>query len=66
MNLYTLKQFLSKHPFLTLGGLRYKMHKANENGLAVSGAIIRDGKKLLIDEDKFFDWFKSITTSYNK
>lgn len=66
MNLYTLKQFVSKHPFLTIGGLRYKLTHANENGLATSGAIIRDGKKLLIDEAKFFDWFKSITTNYNQ
>lgn len=66
MNLFTVKQFAEKHPFLTYGGLRYKINQSGTNGLAVSGALIRDGRKLLIDEDKFFDWFKSITTNYNQ
>lgn len=66
MNLYTIKQFAEKHKFLTFGGLRYKIAQAKSNGLATSGALVRDGHKVLIDEDKFFEWFKSITTSYNQ
>jgi hypothetical protein len=66
MNLYTVKQFAEKHRFLTYGGLRWKIHHSSTNGLAVSGALVRDGRKLFIDEDKFFEWYKSITTLHNQ
>jgi len=64
MNLYNVKNFSAKYPYLTVGGLRYKLFKAHENGLAESGAIVRDGRRLLIDEDKFFVWYEKHLNSY--
>lgn len=28
------------------------------NGLKASGAIIRNGRRILIDEEKFFNWLR--------
>jgi hypothetical protein len=58
MQLFTVKQFAERWPYLTYGGLRYKIFNQYDNGLFASGAIIKDGKKVLIDEDKFFAWLK--------
>ncbi len=38
------------------GGVRWQIFNADTNGLAESGAIVRIGRKLLIDEDKYFAW----------
>lgn len=59
---YTPRQFSEKHPAFPLGGLRHLIFHENENGLAKSGAIIRVGGKVLIDETRFFDWVKSHAT----
>lgn len=58
-NLYTVKQFSAKHPGLTIGGLRSLIFNERTNGLAKSGAIVRIGRKVLIDEAKFFAWVKA-------
>jgi hypothetical protein len=55
-NLLTVVQFSQKHPAFPIGGLRYRIFHERTNGLAESGAIIRIGRKVLIDEAKFFDW----------
>ena len=58
--LFTPKKLCQKHDdALAMGGLRDWIFKENENGLAESGAIIRVGRKVLIDEDKFFEWLTS-------
>jgi hypothetical protein len=57
--LSTVNQFAEKHPAFTTGGLRAWIFNENTNGLAVSGAIVRIGRKVLIDEAKFFDWVQS-------
>jgi len=57
--LLTVNQFTQKHPAFPIGGLRYRIFNEKENGLADSGAIIRYGRKVLIDETKFFDWVVS-------
>jgi len=54
--LLTVAQFSQKHPAFPIGGLRYSIFNEHQNGLAESGAIIRNGRKVLIDETKFFDW----------
>ena len=54
--LSTVNQFTEKQPAFTLGGLRSLIFHENSNGLAKSGAIIRIGRKVLIDEIKFFNW----------
>ena len=55
----TVQQFTQKHKAFTLGGLRSLIFNENTNNLAKSGAIVRIGRKVLIDEAKFFDWVQS-------
>lgn len=59
-NLFAVKNFQQKHiNFLTMGGLRFQIFNADKNGLAASGAIIRVGGKVLIDEAKYFSWIEA-------
>lgn len=58
-NLLTVKQLCKKHPALAVGGVRFQIFNENINGLSESGAIIRMGRKVLIDEDKYFGWVLS-------
>ncbi|MEQ1637821.1 MAG: hypothetical protein ABL903_14145 [Methylococcales bacterium] len=50
----TVNQFCDKHPAFKVGGVRDKIFHSETNGLAKSGAIIRDGRKVLINETKWF------------
>jgi len=52
----TVVQFSQKHPAFPIGGLRFRIFNEHQNGLANSGAIIRNGRRVLIDEAKFFEW----------
>jgi hypothetical protein len=52
----TVNQFADKHPAFTKGGLRALIFNGNTNNLAKSGAVVRIGRKVLIDETKFFNW----------
>ncbi|MCF7986371.1 MAG: hypothetical protein K9L60_02300 [Methylovulum sp.] len=53
---FTVKHFTEFHRAYTAGGVRALIFKEHSNGLAKSGAIIRIGRKVLIDEAKFFAW----------
>lgn len=56
-NLFAVKAFQQKYcNFLTMGGLRFQIFHEETNGLAASGAIVRLGRKILIDEQKYFAW----------
>ncbi|MEY3760329.1 MAG: hypothetical protein RIR39_1820 [Pseudomonadota bacterium] len=55
----TVNQFIEKHPAFTTGGIRALIFNENTNGLKLSGAIIRIGRKVLIDESKFFSWVQA-------
>ena len=55
-NLHTVPQFVEKHPAFTLGGIRWQIFNEDNNGLKESGAIIRLGRKVLIDTNRYFDW----------
>jgi hypothetical protein len=55
----TVQQFKAKHTAFTNGGIRSMIFNEYQNGLAKSGAIIRIGRKVLIDEAKFFGWVES-------
>lgn len=57
--LNTVKQHASKHPAFTEAALRMLIFNEQQNGLAKSGAIVRVGRKVLIDEAKFFAWIES-------
>ncbi len=53
--LSTVKQFCEKYPAFPEGGVRHKIFNEHENGLAEAGAIVRDGRKVLIHEERYFD-----------
>jgi hypothetical protein len=55
-NYLTVKQFVAKHKAFSNGGMRWQIHKEESNGLKGSGAVIRNGARILIDEEKYFDW----------
>ena len=65
----TVEQFSNDNPFFTASALRNLIFKADErqtsngeiagNGLLQCGAIIRIGRKVLINEDRFFQWIES-------
>ena len=55
----TVNQFTAKHTAFNLGGLRSLIFNEHQNGLAKSGAIVRIGRKVLIDENLFFSWVQS-------
>lgn len=52
----TVRQMSEKHRAFTEGGLRWQIFHEQTNGLAESGAILRCGRKVLIDEDRYFAW----------
>jgi hypothetical protein len=68
MQLHTTRQFSSKHLAFTQPALRNLIWKAQRrqstkgeipgNGLIEAGAIVRIGRKVLIDEERFFDWVR--------
>ena len=56
-NLETVRTLAQKHTdVLTEGGIRSQIFNEDNNGLKESGAIIRVGRKVLIDTDRYFDW----------
>jgi hypothetical protein len=54
----TVKQFCHKYPAFTEGGIRDRIFHADSNGLKKFGAILRNGRRVLIDEEKFFNWLR--------
>ena len=57
--LLTVIQFSAKHSFATPGGLRFQIFNARENGLEKTGAIVRIGRRVLVNEEKYFAWIES-------
>jgi len=56
-NLETVRTLAQKYPdVITEGGLRWEIFNKNKNGLSNSGAILKRGRKILIDRDRYFDW----------
>lgn len=62
--LLTVRQFSDKHPAFTQGAIRNliflaknrKTSKGTIEGNGLNVALVRIGRKLLIDETKFFLW----------
>lgn len=54
----TVQQFAKRHLAFTVGGLRHEIFNSETNGLAESGAIIRNGGKVLIKESAYFNWIE--------
>lgn len=55
--LLTVSQFVEKHSWATKGGLRGLLFNRKKNGLDV--AVVRLGRRLLLDEEQFFQWLES-------
>jgi hypothetical protein len=55
----TVSQFTAKHNAFNTGGMRALIFNEHQNGLAKSGAVVRLGRKVLIDENLFFAWVQS-------
>jgi len=56
---YSIEQFCRRNPVFTPASVRWLVFRANENGIEASGAIIRNGRSIVIDEPAFFSWFRS-------
>ena len=54
-NLRTVSQFAESSPF-SEASVRWMIHKAGDNGLAAAGAIVRVGRRVYIDAERFDAW----------
>ena len=54
--LRTVPQFCDENRFVTEGGLRFQIFNEEKNGLKEAGAIVRIGRKILIDVPRYFHW----------
>ena len=64
--LLNVKQFCERHPGFTQAGIRNLIHCSNErvrskgllpgNGLKEAGAFLKCGRRIVIDEGRFFAW----------
>ena len=54
--LYTVKQFSARNPAFSEGSLRWLLFNARQNKL--EAAVVRVGRRVLIDEDRFFAWLE--------
>ena len=55
----TVKQFSDKHPAFTEASLRALIFNAGTNGLNEAGAIVRIGRKVLVNDAKFWGWIEA-------
>jgi hypothetical protein len=61
-NLLTVRQFSQKHSAFPEGGLRFRIFNAETNGMKTAGVLVRNGRRVLIDEECFFEWLCSRDT----
>ena len=47
----------------TEGQIRWLIFQAKQNGLEQAGAIVRVGRRVFIDEPKFFSWMRTTRAS---
>lgn len=52
----TIKQFITENQAFSEGGLRWEIFNEDTNGLKESGAILRNGRKVLIHVPRYFRW----------
>ena len=56
MNITTVTRFAEKHDGNTEQSIRWAVFKADQNGLAESGAMFRKGRRVFIVEDRYLNW----------
>lgn len=55
----TVKQLARQQPALTEGATRWAIFNEDNNGLAESGAVVRVGRRVLIDPEMFLAWMRT-------
>ena len=55
-DLFTVAQFSERRQAWSQASLRNLILNAEHNGLAEAGAIVRCGRRVLLDEEAFFRW----------
>jgi hypothetical protein len=55
----TVQQFSKRHQAFTTGMLRSLIFNEHHNGLTSFNAVVRIGRKVLINESNFFTWVES-------
>ena len=63
--IFTVPQFVNAQPWVTLGGLRSQLFNRKQNGLELVGAILRCGRKILIDGPKYIEWLRHPSSQSN-
>ena len=53
--LFTVEQFCQREPAFKVGGVRWLIFK-DAASLESAGALVRLGRRVLIDRPKFFGW----------
>lgn len=58
---YRVRQFVERHrgEGWTEPAVRWLIFQARNNGLEDSGAIVRLGRRVFIDEPRFYGWLRS-------
>lgn len=54
-NLKSVARFAQESPF-TEGQIRWWVFRAPVNGMSAAGAIVRIGRRVFVDVDRFDDW----------
>ena len=54
--LRTVTQLCDEHKAFTPGSIRWLLFNGKTNGLEASGAVVRIGRRVLINVDQFFAW----------
>jgi len=55
----TVQEYVRRHTWPPIGGLRHLVRNSATNGLDEVGALMRVGRRLLIDEKVFMEWMGS-------
>lgn len=54
----TVEQTANAIPALTQSSIRWQLFNRELNGLSSSGAIIQNGRRILIDLPKYLEWLR--------
>ena len=52
----TVQQYVATHPYYSMSSFRWILFGRHTNGLAKAGAVIKIGKKILIDSEMVEKW----------
>ena len=55
----TVHQFVERYPAFSNGGIRAQIFHEKTNGLKSSGSVIRNGRRVLINCPKYFEWLEA-------